>query len=94
MNWAGLLLKAAALLGAGTFIWFAAKYGLGPLWTKLVSFGAVAKSDLAALEARVVGLETAVGVATPAPVAPAPSAKPAAPVHVTAPAAAPAPPAA
>jgi hypothetical protein len=74
MDWADIAVKASALLGAGYFLYLAGKYGLGPLWTKLVGVGAAAKADLVALEARVTGLEVATGITTPvaSPVNPTP----------------------
>jgi hypothetical protein len=91
MDWADLLVKGAALLGAGVAVWNVGKYGLAPVWAKLVSLGAVAKADFSSLEARVGNLETATGV-TPPPASPPPAAKavakaPVKPVVTAAPAA-------
>lgn len=71
MNWYSIALNAAALLGAGTFVYYVGKLGLSPVWTKLVGAAAVAKTDFAALEARVKALEgPAVVSQSPAPKVP------------------------
>lgn len=89
MDWADYVVKAFAVFGAGYVAYYTLRYGVGAVATKMASWVTVAKSDFSALEARVVGLESAVGIASPTgPTGSAPPkavpAKPAAPVANTA----------
>lgn len=63
MDWADYAVKGFALLGAVVFTYYAARHGLGWVFTKVASWVTVAKSDFSALEARVSTLE---GAPTPA----------------------------
>jgi hypothetical protein len=86
----GLLPKAFALFGALMAVVYGWKYVVAPVLSKGASFVTVAKADFAALEARVVAVETQVGIVKPtvAPVAAAPAPAPApAPATAAAPAA-------
>ena len=65
MDWASLVMKGFALLGMLTFVFYAGKLGIGPLWTKLVGAAGVAKADFVALEERVKGLEAHTGLPLP-----------------------------
>ena len=68
-----LLPKALALFGlAVAAYWFVTK-AVGPVASKGLSLFTVVKADFAALEARVVQVETQVGISKP-PVAPVPAA--------------------
>ena len=68
-----LLPKALALFGlAVAAYWFVTK-AVGPVASKGLSLFTVVKADFAALEARVVQVETQLGIVKPAsPAAPAP----------------------
>ena len=74
--------KAFALFGVVMAVLYGWKYVVGPVLSKGASFVTVAKTDFAALEARVVAVETQVGIVKPQ-VAPVPAAT-AAPVVVKA----------
>ena len=81
-----LLPKAFALFGAVMAVFYGWKYVVSPVLSKGASFVTVAKADFTALEARVVAVETQVGIVKPtvapvpaAPVPAAPAPAPAAP---------------
>jgi hypothetical protein len=77
-----LLPKAFALFGAVMAVVYGWKYVVGPVLSKGASFVTVAKTDFAALEARVVAVETQVGIVKPSPTGPTGPATAAAPVAV------------
>ena len=71
MDWADIVVKAAALLGAGVFVFYVGKWGVKPVLAKITGWFTVAKTDFTALEARVTGVEVAVGIkAAPSPTGP------------------------
>jgi hypothetical protein len=66
MDWYDIAFKGAAIFGALMLVYYVGKLGLSPVFAKIVGAYGVAKTDLAALEARVSTVETSVGI-TPAP---------------------------
>ena len=68
-----LLPKALALVGALVAVYWIVTKAVGPVASKGLSLFTVVKADFAALEARVVQVETQLGIVKPAsPAAPAP----------------------
>ena len=71
-----LLPKALALFGALVAVYWIVTKAVGPVASKGLSLFTVVKADFAALEARVVQVETQLGIvkpaAAPVPAAPAP----------------------
>lgn len=64
MDWYDILFKIAAAIGAVSAVYYVGKLGLSPVLAKIVGVYGAAKTDLAALEARVSTVETSVGIKT------------------------------